>query len=115
VLPLSCIVKYKGFTALCQTNNAYSDKDCVYGFGSSKQNPFQLNLDINTDLIKIGKRLRLRPHNYDTRATGGQGNEVPLSYNLSVYKNGEISPGDLQFITGKDEMDLVNNNIYIGS
>lgn len=95
MVPLCFLFHYKGFIGLVEANYEFSSQNLVYG---KKENDFYQSSAIQESLSKLGKSMRIRPHQGQgkMRMAGDISNlDIMLSQGMSVYKPSNLSLEDL--------------------
>lgn len=100
LVPLSAILKYKGFRALIQTNMRFDKAEISFGFNKKK---FEVDENLLASLDKLGEKLNILKHTHKSRSSSGTLVEIPLSQSIKIYKTVKYT---LEALLAKTDNDI---------
>lgn len=83
MVPLTCLVRYKGFVGAVTTNMNFKTDEIAFGM---KKNKFMTDSELMKALGLIGKKLNIMPHTLKSRTPSSSLVEIPISQGIVVYK-----------------------------
>ena len=83
IVPLTCVVRYKGFNCLVQTSMDFMEEQVAFGKTGTR---FKADNELSKGMSKIGKKLKIMPHTHKSQSQSGNLIEVSLSQEILVYR-----------------------------
>lgn len=100
LVPLSCLVDYKGMRAVVKPNMNFKSERMVYGV---KKKKMLFNDNLTKGLSQIGKKLNSQAHPHKNRTANGTLIEVPITQNIKVYKTMKYT---LESLLARTDIDI---------